>query len=287
MEAKRENPELITNFAATHDPCLRDELIVGYLPLVHFVLGRLGLSLGMGADYEDAASQGLLGLIEAVDRYDPRYGTQFSTYATIRIRGKVIDHFRSLDWLSRSARQRARQVQNGMAELWDKLQRAPSDEELAKYLELDLVKLRQALQDNNWVLVSLDSVVSGQGEEETCLHELLPDEGQVQPAEAFEEGELKCRLATALMALNKRERLVLSLYYYDEMTFKEIGAILEVSESRVCQLHSRAVSSLKGLLAAGSLDPTRQAPVSEEKGDGRTASYRSTVQAGTGAVHFH
>jgi RNA polymerase sigma factor for flagellar operon FliA len=210
MDSKRDDTELIGKYIASHEPELRDEIIVRYVPLVHFVLGRLGLSQNMGADYEDAASQGLLGLIEAVDRYDTGYGTQFSTYATLRIRGKVIDHLRSLDWLSRGARQRARLVQNGISALWVTLQRAPTDEELAHHLNIELPKLRQSLQDSSRVIVSLDTVVPG--EDESCLHELLPDDSQVEPSDALEEVELKSRLAQALRSLSEREQLVLSLY---------------------------------------------------------------------------
>ena len=255
MELKRDDAELIGRYAATQDAGLREEIILRYIPLVHFVLGRLGLSQSMGADYEDAASQGLLGLIEAVDRYDASHGAQFSTYATLRVRGKVIDHLRSLDWLARGARQRARQVQNAMAELWEKNQRPPTDGELASHLHLDLARLRQSLLDSSRTIVSLDAIVPGPGEEDACLHELLPDESQAETAEAFEEKELITRLIEALQRMPERERLVLSLYYYEELTFKEICALLEVSESRVCQLHGRAILSLKASLSAGGPEP--------------------------------
>jgi RNA polymerase sigma factor for flagellar operon FliA len=250
MDSKRDDTELIHRWLNTHEPALREELILRYVPLVHFVLGRLGLSQGMGADYEDAASQGLLGLIEAADRFDPSFGAQFSTYATLRIRGKVIDHLRSLDWLSRGARQRARQVQDAISAFWEQYQRAPSDEELSEQLHMELPRLRQSLVDSSRMILSLDATVPGQGEEEACLHELLPDESQPEPAKALEDSELKDRLVAGLRALPERDRLILSLYYYDELTFKEIGAVLEVSESRVCQLHGRAVLSLKAHLAA-------------------------------------
>ncbi len=159
MAISIEDAELIRNFLANREPALREELILRYVPLVYFVLSRLGLSRALGQDYEDAASQGLMGLIEAVDHYDPAYGTQFSTYATLRVRGRVLDHLRSLDWLSRSARRRTRIVQEATNELWNRLERSPSDEELADYLKIDLPTLQKALVDASHVIFSLDTMV--------------------------------------------------------------------------------------------------------------------------------
>jgi RNA polymerase sigma factor for flagellar operon FliA len=248
MDSKRDDAEMITQYCTTRDPALREEIILRYVPLVHYVLGRLGISQTLGADYEDAASQGLLGLIEAVDRYNPAFGTQFSTYATLRIRGKAIDHLRSHDWLSRGARKRARQVQEGISTLWEKLERMPNDDELAEHLNLDISKVQQGLVDSSRMLVSLDTVIQANNDEENSLHELLPDETQPEPSEALEESELRAFLAQALRDLPRRDQLILSLYYYDELTFKEIGAVLEISESRVCQLHSRIMVTLQAMI---------------------------------------
>ena len=249
MDNRHGDIELIQTYAHTRDASLREELILRYIPLVHFVLGRLGLSQSLGADYEDAASQGLLGLIEAVDRYDLSYGTQFSTYATLRIRGKVIDHLRSLDWLSRGARKRARKVQDGISQLWESLQRMPSDEELASHLNMEVPKVQQALMDSSRQIVSLDALLPTPGEEEASFHEVLADEEQIDPAAAMEESELLSRLGGVIGDLPKREQLILSLYYIDELTFKEIGAVLEISELRVCQLHGRIVLKIRNMLA--------------------------------------
>lgn len=248
MDSKRDDAELITQYVATRDQGLREDIILRYVPLVHFVLGRLGLSQALGQDYEDASSQGLLGLIEAVDRYDPIYKTQFSTYATLRIRGKVIDYLRLHDWLSRSARQKTRLVQDAISVLWEKNEHAPTDDELAEYLKLDIEKLRQILVDSSHVFVSLDTSISTEGDEIVSLHELITDENQLEPSEIFEESEMKSILIDAIRSLPEREQLVLSLYYYENLTFKEIGAVLEVSESRVCQLHARIVMTLRSIL---------------------------------------
>ncbi|MBN1536724.1 MAG: FliA/WhiG family RNA polymerase sigma factor [Anaerolineales bacterium] len=248
MNSKRDDAKLINQYVATHEPALREEIILRYVPLVHFVLGRLGLSQALGQDYEDAASQGLLGLIEAVDRFDPGYKTQFSTYATLRIRGNVIDHLRMHDWLSRSARQKTRLVQDAISVLWEKNERPPTDEELAEYLNLSIDKLRQILVDSSHVFVSLDTTVSAEGDDIVSLHELITDENQLEPSEIFEEEEMKSILVEAIQSLPEREQLVLSLYYYENLTFKEIGAVLDVSESRVCQLHARIVMTLRGII---------------------------------------
>lgn len=248
MDSHKRDADLFTSYITNRDPTIRDEIILNYLPLVHFVLGRLNFSQSMGADYEDAASQGLIGLIEAFDRYDPSYGTQFSTYATLRIRGRVLDHLRSLDWLSRTARKRARAVQQATTHLWGELHRAPTDDELASYLGMDQAALQKALVDANHVIISMDSDLTKDGESETSLHDVLADESQNNPAELLDEKELEEHLIKAIRDLNERQQTLLSLYYYEKLTLKEIGDVLSVSESRVCQLHARAVIDLKSII---------------------------------------
>jgi RNA polymerase sigma factor for flagellar operon FliA len=248
MDSHKRDADLFARYNTNRDPTIREEIILNYLPLVHFVLGRLNFSQSMGADYEDAASQGLIGLIEAIERYDPSFGTQFSTYATLRIRGRVLDHLRSLDWLSRTARKRARSVQQAITHLWGELHRAPTDDELASYLGMNQASLQKALVDANHVIISMDSEYPKDGDSETSLHDVLADENQTNPAELFEDKELKEHLILAIKDLNERQQILLSLYYYEELTLKEIGAVLSVSESRVCQLHARAVMDLKSII---------------------------------------
>jgi RNA polymerase sigma factor for flagellar operon FliA len=257
MTNQREDAELLRRFVMNRDPALREQIILSYIPLVHYVLGRLGLSQSQGADYEDAASQGLIGLIEAVDNYDPRFGTQFSTYATVRVRGRVLDYLRALDWLSRTARRRARAVQQAITDLWGVLQRAPTDEELARYLQFDLPTLQQALLDSRHVVLSLDSTVQAEGEGDGSFHELLPDEDQIDPAEALDDQESLFHLVNTIKSLPERQQLLLSLYYNENLTFKEIGEMLGVSESRVCQLHARAMMELRDLLLPAAKEAVR------------------------------
>jgi RNA polymerase sigma factor FliA len=246
MEAFRTDNDLMDKYVATHDPSLREEIILRYIPLIHFVLGRLGLSKYKSADYADFESQGLIGLIEAIDHYDPKYGAKLSTYATLKIRSKVLDYLREMDWLPRGARERVKAVQNGISELESRFQRTPSDDELANHLNMNKDTLQQALQDASHMVVSLDAVYDEtDASDGTTLHEKLLDESQDNPSIEFENRDTQQYLVNTLKLLPEREKLVLSFYYYDELTFKEIGEVLNISESRVCQIHGRAVTSLK------------------------------------------
>ncbi|WP_054520580.1 sigma-70 family RNA polymerase sigma factor [Thermanaerothrix daxensis] len=246
-----ENRHLLEEYLRTRDPALRETLILRHVSLVHYTLGRMGIFADIGADYEDLVSQGLLGLIDAIDRYSPQHGAQFSTYAVLRIRGKILDYLRSQDWLSRVGRQRARLVQKAISDLWGKLQRMPSEEELADYLNLSVSQVQQALVDSSRLILSLDSPLENESESEVqSLHEILSDENQLSPTEKVDEEELHACLIEALQHLPPREQQILALYYYEGLTLKEIGAVLGISESRVCQIHARAIFSLRAALSA-------------------------------------
>ncbi len=265
MSEPRAEADLLQQYHRNPSPELRDAVILRYVPLVHFVLGRLGISKEYGPEYEDLVSYGLLGLIDAVDRYDTGFGTQFSTYATLRIRGQILDFLRKRDWLSRSARQRARAVQEATNELFTKLQRMPTEEELAEFLNYDLGKLRQAMVDASRMIISIDADISSDGEGEGALHEILSDENQEDPSEILMEEDLKSDLAQALHQLPEKERLVLALYYNEGLTMREIGEVLEVSESRVCQIHSRAAMNLRAILTADQSGSSPKSPNEKRK----------------------
>ena len=241
--------ELLNQFLVSRSPAIREELVLRHVSLIHFVLGRLGVSSDIGMDYEDLVHQGLLGLIDAVDRYNPEYGTQFSTYATVRIRGKVLDYLRSMDWLSRTARHRSKSIQKAIQTITTQTNTPPNEKEISEFLGIDQDKVHQGLMDANKVIVSLDALVNLDDENENTLYDTLADDNQVDPVEIVSENDLKTRMVSSLKKLSERDQLVLSLYYFEELTLKEIGKVLEVSESRACQIHSQAIMNLQALLS--------------------------------------
>ena len=251
MEQEKNDLELIEEYYRTRDPKLRETVILHFTPLVHFILGRLGISRSITNDYEDLQSQGIMGLIEAVDHYKPEFGTKLSTYASFKIRGRVLDYLRGLDWLSRSARQKVKSVQEAVNVMEKDLHRLPSDGELASHLQIGIDTLQQIQQDSSYIIVSLDIEYNTEQEDGPgSFHERLADYKQVNPSQTVEKNEIQTILSQCLKDLPEREQLVLSLYYFDEMTFKEIGKTLDISESRVCQIHGRAMSNLKTILRA-------------------------------------
>ncbi|HET7767243.1 MAG TPA: FliA/WhiG family RNA polymerase sigma factor [Chloroflexota bacterium] len=233
-------------FAAERDPALREQLILQYAPLVKYVVGRLALMLPRILDSDDVLSIGTMGLIEAIDRFDPSTGVKFQTYAISRVRGAILDELRSLDWIPRSARQRSAEIAKTFARLEAATGRTPTDEEVARELGLDMAQYQQASVSASAVILSLETPVASDGQEDGApLVETIESHANPGPAQALEEGELLEGLAEAINSLNERERTLLSLYYEQELTMKEISAVLEVSESRVCQLHSRALHRLR------------------------------------------
>lgn len=244
-----QDTDILRQFLATRSQVLREDMVLRHVSLIHYVLGRLGVSSEIGMDYEDLVHQGLLGLIDAVDRYNPDFGTQFSTYATVRIRGKILDYLRTMDWLSRTARHRSKSIQKAIQTLTSKTNVPPSEQEISDYLGLDLEKVRQGLIDTNKIIVSLDALINVDDESENSLYDTLADENQADPAEIVTENDMKLRMVNSLKSLSDRDQLVLSLYYFEELTLKEIGKVLEVSESRACQIHSQAILNLQALLS--------------------------------------
>jgi RNA polymerase sigma factor for flagellar operon FliA len=234
-------------YRSTGDKAVRDRLILTYAPLVKYVAGRLGSGLPAHVDEGDLVSYGLLGLIKAIERYDPDRDIKFETYAIARIRGAIIDELRALDWVPRSVRSRARQIERAIAELEAKLGRAPTDEEIAAKIGITLDELEESLTDiSRSSIAALDELwsVSGEGDQVSLL-DTIEDPGSVRPAEVFDEAEVKEALADAISRLPEREKLVVTLYYYEELTLREIGEVLGVTESRVSQLHTKAVLRLK------------------------------------------
>jgi RNA polymerase sigma factor FliA len=236
---------LIKEYLEKRDEKLREEVIVSLLPLIHFVLGRLGISKNTSQDYDDLAAQGILGLIEAVDRYDAKYNTKLSTFATLKIRGKILDTLREMDWLSRSSRKKVRELQKATAELEMTLQRTPTDEEIAAFLMIDMDEYQKIMGDASKSFLSLDEEISDSSDGMIDLKEVIRDEKQIDPSELVESQNFQDEIILGIKELSVREQQILSLYYYDELTLKEIGQVMGISESRVSQVHGKAIIKLK------------------------------------------
>src|SRR5215469_8993011 len=251
-DAPAEIDMIWTKFAKDKNPELRGELITVYAPLVRFVVGRLGIPPTSLLEAEDLVSYGMIGLINAIDRYDPSRGVRFEAFASVRIRGAVIDQLRTLNWLPRSAISRIRQIESALAALEQKLGRPAREEEVASAIGVTTERYRQMLLETNSTVLSLDAPLGSlsQEDEVASLGELLIDHSVPGPVEQAEQQELTDTLSRAVDNLPQRERLLLSLYYQEELTMKEISKILTVSESRVCQLHMQAVTRLRSVLVS-------------------------------------
>jgi RNA polymerase sigma factor FliA len=227
----------------------RERLVVAYSPLVKFVAGRMVARLPSHVEEPDLISYGLLGLIGAIERFDPEREIKFETYAVARIKGAIIDELRSLDWAPRSVRARARDVERAHLALEARLQRPPTDEEMADRLELSLAEFQRALVEiANSSMLALDDLwtfADPEGGAGISILDTLEDPDAADPESEAQASELKDRLADAIESLPERERLVIALYYYESLTLREIGEVLDVTESRVSQLHTKAVIGLR------------------------------------------
>ena len=228
----------------------RDQLVVDHLPLVKFLAQRMAAKLPPSVEVNDLISAGVIGLMDAVEKFQPERGVKFKTYAEQRVRGAMIDSLRSLDWAPRSLRKKERAVESAYYRLEQSLGRAVSDEEVAKELGLEMEEFYRWLNDLNGV--SLGAVTSIGNEESdgetTDLLEYIPDAPEQNPYFMFEKSELRDSLTTSIENLPEKERLVISLYYYEELTMREIGDVLGVNESRVSQLHTKAIMRMRGRL---------------------------------------
>jgi RNA polymerase sigma factor for flagellar operon FliA len=225
---------------------LREEIVVQYAPLVRYVIGRLALRLPPGTDHEDLLGYGTIGLIEAVDRFDPSRGVKFETYAIQRIRGAIIDQLRRLDPVTRGIRQKAAQIERAMSEISMAEGRMPEDEEVAAYLGMELEEYHRVLRESNIYLVPLEG--GPRGEDEVLLIDTLVDEDSPDPMDVSIDQEMIRQLAEAIEMLPERDQLILKLYHFEELTLREIGQVLDITESRVSQLHSRAILQLRSIL---------------------------------------
>ncbi len=249
--AGEETQAIWLEFSRTRDKSIRDRLILTYAPLVKYVAGRLGSGLPAHVDEGDLVSYGLLGLISAIERYDPSRDIKFETYAIARIKGAIIDELRALDWVPRSVRSRAREIERAIAELEAKTGLAPTDEQIAAKIGISVDELEESLTDiSRSSIAALDELWSLSGEgDQISLMDTIEDETGPRPEAALDQTEMREALADAIARLPEREKLVVTLYYYEELTLREIGEVLGVTESRVSQLHTKAILRLKARLA--------------------------------------
>jgi RNA polymerase sigma factor for flagellar operon FliA len=244
---------LWSDFKRTGDLGLRERLILHYSPLVKYVAGRVRVGLPGALDSADFVSSGIFGLIDAIERFEPQRHIKFETYAIARIRGAIIDELRALDWIPRSLRQKAREIEQASVRLEQENGRTPSESEIARELGIGLGELRQIFSKLSLVNVAaLDELLAlpTQSGDRIPLMETLEDGDAPDPVALFEVQETRALLARAVNSLPERDKTVVTLYYFEGMTLAQIGEVLGVSESRVCQIHTKAVLTLRGKLSA-------------------------------------
>jgi len=239
--------QLWKGYVADRDPALRDRLILHYAPLVKYVAGRVGSGLPAHVEQADLISYGTFGLIDAITRFEPTREVKFESYAMSRIRGAIIDELRNTDWIPRSVRMKARQFERTVAELESRLQRTPTDEEVAEAMDMDVEDIRKFLGQLSLVnVVALDELLTDEdGGGAPRLVDTLQDFSALDPQAMAEHGEARQLLARAVEQLPEREKVVVSLYYFEGLTLADIGRVLGVTESRICQLHTKAVLHLR------------------------------------------
>ena len=239
------------DYKDTGEPALRERLILHYSPLVKYVAGRVGVGLPPNIEQADLVSYGIFGLIDAIDKFDLERAIKFETYAISRIRGAIIDELRAIDWIPRSVRYKAREVERAYASLEATLHRTPSEAEVAAEMGIALSDLHAIFSQVSYVnVVALDELLSVGGDkgDKLSLVDTLEDHRAEDPVAAFESEETKYLLAKAINQLPEREKIVVTLYYYEGLTLAEIGQVLGVTESRICQMHTKAVLQLRGKL---------------------------------------
>ncbi|HEY2382971.1 MAG TPA: FliA/WhiG family RNA polymerase sigma factor [Terriglobia bacterium] len=225
----------------------RDALINESLPLIKHIAHRVAVRLPSNIEIRDLVNAGVIGLLDAIDKFEPERNIKFKTYAEVRIRGAILDSLRSLDWAPRSLRKKSKDLERTYAELTQKLGRPASDEEVCEAMGEDLENFHALVDQLHGLTVgSFENL--GDSEDSDNYINYYPDDGTNDPYTKFEANELTTMLAGAIEELPEKERLVLSLYYYEEFTMKEIGALLGVNESRVSQLHTKATLRLRGRL---------------------------------------
>jgi len=241
------------------DKASRDALIVQYIYLIRYVVGRVKVTLPATISIEDIAGYGVEGLINAIERYSPQKNTRFETYALIRIRGAILDRIRAQDFLPRSVRQKIKILKEAQEYLKQELGRMPTTQEIANHVDMDTEKVHQLLSEDVTITSLYDK--KGSAEDSVEIIDTIQDTNKLNPQEVAEEKNVKQELERALQRLPERERMIMVLYYQENMTLKEIGETISMSESRVCQLHAQGIMKLKNILSENRSTRMRQSIV--------------------------
>jgi len=241
--------ELWKEYKRTKNLKLREELIFKYAATVKYIAGKIAINTPPQVEFDDLVSYGILGLIDAIEKYDPTLGIRFKTYAVNRIKGAIIDEIRIMDWIPRSLRQKAKQLEKTYGELEYKYGRPATDKEIAEALQISEEELAQLLAKVSGAsLISLNDVWYLNGDEKIVVGETIESPPERRPDATLEQNEMKQYLIEALNRLPEKEKEVIILYYYDDLTLKEISKIIGLTESRISQLHTQAILRLKGYL---------------------------------------
>jgi len=239
--------QIWVDFNRGRDSRAREQLLIHYLPLVKMVAGRLKVGLPGSVEFGDLVSSGLMGLVNSLDNFSPERGFKFETYAVPRIKGAMLDGLRDVDWLPRSVRQKSRRLDQVIEKLSIELSRVPHEHEIALELGLNGDEYSRFMESaGTGSMLSLDTRISaGDDGEGGSLHEVIPDINHGDPLTDLEEKDAREHAKLLISQLSEQERAVVALYYYEELTFKEIGEVLGVSESRICQIHTRVLATLR------------------------------------------
>jgi len=252
-DAEVDADELWAAYKQDHSAEAREKVILHYAPLVKYVAGRVSTGLPPSVEFGDLVSYGVFGLLDAIEKYDPGRGIKFETYAIARIKGAIIDELRADDWVPRSVRFKAREIERAYIALEGELRRIPTDEEVAEKLGISVEEYSNLLSKMSLIsLVALDELwtVSGDKPDKISLADIVEDAKVKDPSKTFEIEEMKDMIADAINRLPERERIVVTLYYFEGLTMREIGEVLSVTESRVCQMHTKAILRLRARLGS-------------------------------------
>ncbi len=245
---------LLREAKATYDqipPSLKEQIVLEHTPLIRYIVNRIAVRLPSHIDLDDLHNTGVIGLMDAIEKYDPEKNCKFKTYAEFRIKGAILDQLRSLDWVPRSVRQKSRRLERAFGEVEQRLGRSASEDEVADSLGLQIEKFHELMNQVRGIsLVNLEEIrgTNSDGDRTGTFADIVEDVHSENPFASLKLSEMKQLIAGTIATLPEKERLVISLYYYEDLNMKEIGGILGITESRVCQIHTKAAIRLRGKL---------------------------------------